>query len=228
MKSRDFDDGPKTLLYSLFEKNSQGSDAALRLESLFIQLIMTANRILAEAQLDGAALFGKDVNQYRALERLSSVEEKEQYILNLFQKPSVHIRSSRAGKTAEIYQWMLEYVKEHYKEDLSLNELSYQLQLSPSYLSSIFKEYHHDTFCCSRQRSPSPPSPNRWATPTSTPSSASSRKRKASPPDSSGQNNIPKRRTSLCSPFFLTFSTAAIITPTSGWIARTFWNETSS
>ena len=41
---------------------------------------------------------------------------------------------------------MLEYVKEHYKEDLSLNELSYQLQLSPSYLSSIFKEYHHDTF----------------------------------------------------------------------------------
>lgn len=146
MKSRDFDDGPKTLLYSLFEKNSQGSDAALRLESLFIQLIMTANRILAEAQLDGAALFGKDVNQYRTLERLSAAEEKEQYILNLFQKLSVHIRSSRTGKTAEIYQWMLEYVKEHYKEDLSLNELSYQLQLSPSYLSSIFKEYHHDTF----------------------------------------------------------------------------------
>ena len=41
---------------------------------------------------------------------------------------------------------MLGYVAEHYQEDLSLNDISYQLQLSPSYLSSVFKEYHHSTF----------------------------------------------------------------------------------
>ena len=41
---------------------------------------------------------------------------------------------------------MLDYIEEHYREDLSLNELSYQLELSPSYLSSVFKEYNHATF----------------------------------------------------------------------------------
>lgn len=146
IKSKDFEDGPYALLLDLFEKNSEGSAALLRLESLSVQLMMTVNRIIAEMQLDGAAIFGRDVNQYRALERLPAGEEKKAYILDAFRRLSEHIRSSRSSKSAEIYQRMLDYIDEHYAEDLSLNELSYQLNLSPSYLSSIFKEYHHGTF----------------------------------------------------------------------------------
>lgn len=146
IKSRDFDDGPRSLLLELFRKNSQDGENALRLESLFVQLLMTVNRVIAEMQLDGGAIFGKDSSPYRTLEGLSSPEEKQRYVLETFRKLSEHIRCSRTSKSAEIYQRMLDYIEEHYREDLSLNELSYQLELSPSYLSSVFKEYNHATF----------------------------------------------------------------------------------
>lgn len=146
LKSHDFEDGPKALLLEIIQKNKEGAAPFLQLESLFVQLMMTINRIIAEMALDGAEIFGKGVNPYRSLDRFPTPAEKEQYILEAFEKLTRCIRTAKTSKSAEIYQSMLDYVAEHYTQDLSLNDISYHLSLSPSYLSSIFKEYHHGTF----------------------------------------------------------------------------------
>ncbi len=146
VKSRAPEDAVRQLLEEIIQENKEDGGHALRLESLFVQLLMTLNHIAAELNLSAGAVFGKGCNLYRQLEQLPGVEEKEHYILQAFGKLTEYIRLHKPSKTMELYQLMLGYVAEHYQEDLSLNDISYQLQLSPSYLSSVFKEYHHSTF----------------------------------------------------------------------------------
>lgn len=146
VKSRNAGEAAWAMLTEIIESNRQGAGVVLKLESLFVQLVMTVNRVLAEMNLDGADIFGMELNHYRVLDRYPTLAEKEQYILGIYDKLITYVHSARTGKTGELYQAMLDYVADHYATDLSLNDISYQLELSPSYLSNLFKEYHNTTF----------------------------------------------------------------------------------
>lgn len=141
-------DAVLSIVNALIAANDDGPDASsLRLESLFVQLIMTINRVIAEMNLGHADIFGKELNHYRLLDRYPTPDGKKAYILGALDTLLRHVRTIKANKSSNLYQQMLAYVADHYSSsNISLNQISYELNLSASYLSNIFKEYHHGNF----------------------------------------------------------------------------------
>lgn len=134
------------LLHSIIEENREGGASLIRLESLFVQLLITLIHITSELNVSVASVFGGNVNLYWELEHQPDIGKKEDYILQAYAELTRYAAAQKPSKPMEICRLMLEYVEKHYMEDISLNDISYQLELSPSYLSSVFKDYQHTTF----------------------------------------------------------------------------------
>ncbi len=146
VKSGTSGDSAMCVLREIIDQNKNDHFSPLKLESLFVQLIMTINRIIDEMSLDSGAIFEKDINHYRVLDRYPTIQEKERYIIGTYDKLITYAKNLKSNKSYEIYLEMLNYVTENYSNDISLNDFSYRVNLSPSYLSSLFKEYQHNTF----------------------------------------------------------------------------------
>lgn len=147
VKSNSSNEAVKDLVIEIINQNQNGSLASdIRLESLFVQFIMTINRIMDEMDINSTDIFGKDINHYRIIDRYPTIEGKEEYILSAFDKLTTYIKSIKTNKAFDIYQYMLTHVAEHSHEDISLNDISYSLGLSSPYLSNVFKEFHNTNF----------------------------------------------------------------------------------
>lgn len=85
---------------------------------------------------------------YAKLRQCENWKEAEQLVLSVLEQLSAQIelkRSSR-GKNDAIER-MLTYIQEHYREnDLSLDRLADEFQLSPTYVSKLFKEHTESNF----------------------------------------------------------------------------------
>ncbi|MDO5574536.1 MAG: response regulator [bacterium] len=82
----------------------------------------------------------KHFPSYRNLYILQTYEEVDQYadyiILNIINRQ----RMEESGVMHGTIKDLLQYIQEHYHEDISLNELAERVKMNPVYLSSLFKE----------------------------------------------------------------------------------------
>lgn len=82
----------------------------------------------------------KHFPSYRNLYILQSYDEVDQYadyiILNIINKLKLENQGVVHGTIKDLVQ----YIQEHYHEDISLNELAELVKMSPVYLSTLFKE----------------------------------------------------------------------------------------
>ncbi len=82
----------------------------------------------------------KHFPSYRNLFILQSYDEVDQYadyiILNIINKLKLENQGVVHGTIKDLVQ----YIQEHYHEDISLNELAELVKMSPVYLSTLFKE----------------------------------------------------------------------------------------
>lgn len=85
---------------------------------------------------------------YAKLRQCENWKEAEQLVLSVLEQLSAQIelkRSSR-GKN-DVIERMLAYIQAHYRENnLSLDRLADEFQLSPSYISKLFKEHTESNF----------------------------------------------------------------------------------
>lgn len=85
---------------------------------------------------------------YAKLRQCESWKEAEQLVLSVLEQLSAQIELKRSarGKNDTIDR-MLAYIQEHYREnDLSLDRLADEFQLSPTYISKLFKEHTENNF----------------------------------------------------------------------------------
>ncbi|MGD7008894.1 helix-turn-helix domain-containing protein [Metabacillus sp. 84] len=78
---------------------------------------------------------------------LSAIRDRETLkaeIVRTFSKASAEITSVRESSSAA--SRIVAYIHQHYNEDLSLQDLSDYFQLTPSYISTIFKEYSGENY----------------------------------------------------------------------------------
>ncbi len=76
------------------------------------------------------------------MDSLDRFRDKEEFITYLCQliSASIHPGNVEAMKVDMRISLVIEYVRTHFHEDLSINDLSYQYALSPNYFSSTFKK----------------------------------------------------------------------------------------
>ncbi|WP_164716383.1 AraC family transcriptional regulator [Paenibacillus whitsoniae] len=110
------------------------------IRNLFHALAGTAIRTVYEVNSSMEEIFGNSFDIYKQLDRQSGVQQRITFMEETFGKISEWIQHHKQGQSSHMFIKIKEYVEQNYSQNLSLTVLGDALGLSPSYLSSIFKE----------------------------------------------------------------------------------------
>lgn len=100
---------------------------------------------LAQTGLDIQPYY-QDPARYEEIESFSTVKEMEEWLIDKLQRLSQHLHSNVNVKHLHAVEFIIQYVHEHYYEDLTLSDIADRICMSRSYLSHIFKKTTGDTF----------------------------------------------------------------------------------
>jgi len=122
----------RTRLLEVIQQYENVGNSLIYTQQRILELLWVANRVMDEMGMETSALFFSfQANDYRQL--------KTETLLLLEQMNSVynaHYDQIEADKIHQIQQ----YIREHSHEDISLDTLAYRVNLSPIYISKMFKE----------------------------------------------------------------------------------------
>lgn len=76
---------------------------------------------------------------FKDMEQQQTMEEVCGYVERMISDISKHISADKTGSSHRVILELLEYINEHYNEDIGLNELADRVKMSTAYLSVLFK-----------------------------------------------------------------------------------------
>jgi two-component system, response regulator YesN len=121
----------------LKEKNASPANIKL----IFIELITELLKLLTETKKVSAETWSQGLNLYNQIEKLVTVDEMAEVILNFAVTVSKCLAEVRATSSKSIVSKAIEYVNTNYVlEDLSLYTTSSHIAVSAGYLSALFKK----------------------------------------------------------------------------------------
>ncbi|MBS2968493.1 helix-turn-helix transcriptional regulator [Metabacillus sp. KIGAM252] len=128
------------ILNRILEENLEEKNLDKAALSQFVfAMAGTVNRIVqSSARLPGDEMLHLELSAIRDRETLKGE------IVKTFTSASDRISSALPGPSAA--SRIVHYIQEHYSKDLSLQDLSEHFQLTPSYISTIFKEHAGENY----------------------------------------------------------------------------------
>lgn len=112
-----------------------GKEQVLR---LITALVCSVYHVCVERGIDTGLIFGAELSILDELSRVETIAELKQRVTeclaNILTLSPAHKNSWKVVNKA------LEYIREHFQEDLSLESLARQVFVSPGYLSTLFKK----------------------------------------------------------------------------------------
>ncbi|MDF2962023.1 MAG: transcriptional regulator, AraC family [Paenibacillus sp.] len=128
-------------LLTLWSENLKEGDVTPEIiTNLFQALAGTAIRTIYEVQSTAGEIFGETFDLYKEVNLRTRLQDKKEFIENIFRRISGWIQQKKQGQNTGLFNQIKDYVENNYHMDLSLTILGEKIGLSPSYLSSIFKE----------------------------------------------------------------------------------------
>ncbi|MDO4305326.1 MAG: response regulator [Eubacteriales bacterium] len=76
---------------------------------------------------------------FKEMEKQQTIQEVCSYGERVISDISKHIAADKTGSSHRVILELLEYINEHYHEDIGLNELADRVKMSTAYLSVLFK-----------------------------------------------------------------------------------------
>ncbi len=110
------------------------------INNLFSALVGTAIRSIYEMQANIMRIFGEETDIYAEMGAKGVVEEKKSYIYFIFKSIAMYAGDRKHSQNTKVYDKINAFVAENYNKELSLEKAAEVVNLSPSYLSFIFKE----------------------------------------------------------------------------------------
>jgi len=123
---------------SLFDKQRSVYTGPERLQMMFAELLGVLSRIARKEHIDPYEFFaqGDIYNQMRYM----TLDEMKLFFSDAC-KNFAHRRASQdGGRSRELTQLACTFIRQNYKEPISLSDVADSVSVSPSYLSRIFKE----------------------------------------------------------------------------------------
>ncbi|AFC30670.1 AraC family transcriptional regulator [Paenibacillus mucilaginosus 3016] len=128
-------------LNEVLEQNRQSMQTEPELvDHLFYALAGTAVRTIYDIQAAPEDIFGQGYDLYRELTGQETLQGKRDFTVRLFRDISNYIHVKKESQSEKLLHKVRTYVEKHYQSELSLSQLAESLDMSPTYLSSKFKE----------------------------------------------------------------------------------------
>lgn len=140
LKTADSDQVKETL-DDIFNCNIQAQQASPdAIDHLYKALAGTAIRTVNEIESSIETVFGAGLNLYKEIDQCNTLEGKRLCIDQALAAIIQYVQSRTESQYEQLLSKIKEYVEMHYTQDLSLPQLGEMLKMSPTYLSSKFKE----------------------------------------------------------------------------------------
>jgi two-component system, response regulator YesN len=104
----------------------------------YMQLLSSAIKCAMEIGISLESLLGS-ANLYKELLKCGDASEVQDWFTYLFKELCEQIQKRKFDKNHGVVESIVEYIREHYDQDLSLTNLSRQVYLSVPYLSTLFR-----------------------------------------------------------------------------------------
>ena len=109
-------------------------------------MVVTIDRIAGRLKLRLGELFGEDTILYLELRMCKDKEDLRAKLVSIYQRLLSSAKSKNETADNTLASSMIQYVKEHYHEDLSLTDLADRFNLSSNYISTLFKTFTGENF----------------------------------------------------------------------------------
>ncbi|WHH58542.1 AraC family transcriptional regulator [Petroclostridium sp. X23] len=130
-----------SILEETLVKNLNNSNASPEMvNNFFNALIGTLVRTIYEMQSTVKEVFQSEYDLYNEISVKSTITEKKGYILFLFKTVTEFVNKRKVSNNLKVYEKVIKFIDENYQSELSLDNVSEVVGLSPSYLSLVFKE----------------------------------------------------------------------------------------
>lgn len=83
---------------------------------------------------------GKELNIYAQIKKYETIDDMQQWLEQLLLIFIQNIENYKSQKYKQIVHVAIDYIKEHYAENITLKTLSEIVYVTPNYLSKVFKE----------------------------------------------------------------------------------------
>lgn len=118
-----------------------------RIILLFQNLILSAMELVELSGADNEDLYHKEYQLIAGLGECGYLHETEEKVISFCVGISDTLDANRDSTAKRQASMAMDYIEKHYAQsDLSLQTICDYLSISVSYFSSIFKEYHDETF----------------------------------------------------------------------------------
>lgn len=105
-----------------------------------VELLTEFTKVGRSYQLDIRDIFGKDRVPWQEIDQFSSLDELENWLLDICTNLRRTLRHERKDSTLRLTEKARTYIEEHYAEsDLSADSLCRYLNVSAAYFSTVFK-----------------------------------------------------------------------------------------
>ncbi|HBM79503.1 MAG TPA: hypothetical protein DD426_01470 [Clostridiaceae bacterium] len=115
-------------------------------ELIVITLANTINRVLQKTGFKISYIFGNGKIPYLELGKCNNSSSLKQYIINVFDKILDEVQNANEVKLNQLKKNLAEYINKNLSTNISLLSISEHFNLSPNYMSYIFKTAMGDNF----------------------------------------------------------------------------------
>ncbi|WP_240421998.1 AraC family transcriptional regulator [Paenibacillus periandrae] len=139
-------DKANALLGEFFDRLQDGAYHVEQVRSSCTQLLAACIRA---AHLSGVSVLDafEEKNPFTVLDAIQSLEEAQDWFNEWFILPiAEQVQQKQNREYEDAVQKVVDYIAQHYSEDISLEQCAEMCMLSPAYLSKLFKKMKMTTF----------------------------------------------------------------------------------
>ena len=134
-------DGFRIVVKGIFKRVLSENHLSLpELQKLSLNIILLGLHNIPTAQLQMNEYFGKNLFTLKSIEKFKTIEQLENWIINIVSGMNELMLKDSVPKKKDVITEAKEYIRQHYNQNITLNDISKKFFINPSYFSQLFKK----------------------------------------------------------------------------------------
>lgn len=131
----------RSAVAAIVEKIKESRFSLSQCHLYFLETVITLVSVIRSSGVEGEAVFGDRFSGLMQIGDFSTLEELETWLVDRALKLRAMMGSKRTSSNWKTMEWTKAQIHEHYADSqLSLEQISAKLRLSPAYFSTLFKK----------------------------------------------------------------------------------------
>lgn len=131
----------RSAVAAIVEKIKESRFSLSQCHLYFLETVITLVSVIRSSGVEGEAVFGDRFSGLMQIGDFSTLEELETWLVDRALKLRAMMGSKRTSSNWKTMEWTKAQIHEHYVDSqLSLEQISAKLRLSPAYFSTLFKK----------------------------------------------------------------------------------------